>query len=209
MQLPLNSHLPLHFMIFSRPERTILNFFENTLFHELLDMRKFRAQADHDIRKYLEKQFGDLAESYPEILTAEVWPGKEAVEKLVGKADGHFVYAVTVMKYITGDDASLPTLQERLDIVLQTEETTSYPDLSDLDQLYHVILRRFSYGNFPKQVLHPILQVIMTPHPEMPLTLDTHGGRSPYIIARLLQFDSQQCFATLSQLRSVLYVPKE
>ncbi|KAJ8092775.1 hypothetical protein PM082_023603 [Marasmius tenuissimus] len=203
------SPLPLHFMIFSRPERTILNFFENTLFHELLDMRKFRAQADHDIRKYLEKQFGDLAESYPEILTAEVWPGKEAVEKLVGKADGHFVYAVTVMKYITGDDASLPTLQERLDIVLQTEETTSYPDLSDLDQLYHVILRRFSYGNFPKQVLHPILQVIMTPHPEMPLTLDTHGGRSPYIIARLLQFDSQQCFATLSQLRSVLYVPKE
>ncbi|KAK1216755.1 hypothetical protein PQX77_020605 [Marasmius sp. AFHP31] len=174
----LESPLPLHFMIVSRPERTILNFFENTLFHELLDMRTFRAEADYDIRKYLEKQFSDLAESCPEILTAEVWPGKEAVEKVVGKADGHFVYAVTVMKYVTGDDASLSTLQERLDNVLQTEETMTYPDLSDLDQLYHVILRRFNYGNFPKQVLLPILQLIMTPHPEMPLTLDTPGDAS-------------------------------
>ncbi|KAK1235654.1 hypothetical protein PQX77_001114, partial [Marasmius sp. AFHP31] len=138
------SPLPLQFMIFSRPEPRIRNFFQNIpASHKSVDMRKFRAQADSDVRKYLQKKFADLPDSQPELLTVGAWPGEQAIERLVVKADGHFIYVVTVMKYITADNPSLADLQERLDTVLHTENTTSYPDLSDLDQLYHTILRRF------------------------------------------------------------------
>ncbi|KAK1231363.1 hypothetical protein PQX77_005525 [Marasmius sp. AFHP31] len=164
--------LPLYFMIFSRPERTILHSMQTTLSHESLDLRDFNSQADHDIRSYLKKQFADLTELHPEILSAGVWPGDDAIEGLVRKADGHFIYVVTAVKYITCDGTFLSTLRERLHIVLHTEESKSYPDLSDLDQLYHVILRRFTRVDLRERVLLPILQLIITPHPEG-IKLDT------------------------------------
>ncbi|KAJ8089269.1 hypothetical protein PM082_014517 [Marasmius tenuissimus] len=199
--------LPLNFMIFSRPERTILDFFQNILPHRLVDMRSFNSEADNDVRKYLKKEFANLSDSQPDIMLAGPWPGERAVEKLVGKADGHFIYVVTVMKYITVNNPSLADLQERLDIVLHTEETTTHPDLSDLDQLYHAILRRFGSGDLHKQRLVPVLQLMITPHPKE-LSADTRRSRSHNLIAALLKIDLAQCYAFLSQLRSVLHVPQ-
>ncbi|KAJ8089273.1 hypothetical protein PM082_014521 [Marasmius tenuissimus] len=200
--------LPLHFMIFSRPERTILNFFKTILPHKLVDMRDFNAQVDGDIRRYLEKQFANIADSYLEILLDGIWPGEEAIDKLVLKADGHFIYVVTVMKYITGNNPSdFSVLQERLDIVLHTAETSSYPDLSDLDQLYYTILRPFGQGAL-RRILLPILQLIITPHPQ-DVQIDTQRGRSQLLIAALLNIDIRRCSLLLSQFRSVLHVPEE
>ncbi|KAK1228253.1 hypothetical protein PQX77_008708 [Marasmius sp. AFHP31] len=199
--------LPLNYMIFSRPERTILEFFQNILPHRLVDMRSFNSEADNDVRKYLKKEFANLSDSQPEMLVAGPWPGERAVENLVGKADGHFIYVVTVMKYITVNNPSLAELQERLYIVLHTEETTSHPDLSDLDQLYHAILRRFGVGDLHKQRLLPVLQLMITPHPKE-LSTDTRRSRSHDLIAALLKIDLAQSYAFLSQLRSVLHVPK-
>ncbi|KAK1228252.1 hypothetical protein PQX77_008707 [Marasmius sp. AFHP31] len=160
------SPLPLQFMIFSRPEPKIRDFFQNIpVSHKSVDMRNFRAQADSDVRKYLQKKFADLPDSQPELLMVGRWPGEQAVERLVFKADGHFIYVVTAMKYITADNPSLADLQERLDTVLHTENTTSYPDLSDLDQLYHTILRRFGRGDLHRQLLLPILRLMITPQP--------------------------------------------
>ncbi|KAK1215146.1 hypothetical protein PQX77_022264 [Marasmius sp. AFHP31] len=141
-----SSSFPLQFMIFSRPEHTIRNFFQTTLSHETVDTRDFNEEADRDIRTYLTKEFSALSDSQPEVLAMGGWPTKEARNMLVRKADGHFIYVVTVMKYITSNHPSPAELRERLEIVLHTEETTSHPDLSDLDQLYHTILRRFGNG---------------------------------------------------------------
>ncbi|KAK1220777.1 hypothetical protein PQX77_016425 [Marasmius sp. AFHP31] len=200
--------LPLHFMIFSHPERTILNFFRTILPHEPMDMRDRNVQVDGDIRTYLEKQFANIAESYLEILLDGIWPGEEAIKKLVLKADGHFIYVATVMKYITGNNPSdFSVLQERLNIVLHTAETSSYPDLSDLDQLYHTILRPFGHGTLWR-ILLPILQLIITPHPQ-DVQIDTPRGRSQILIAALLNIDIRQCSLLLSKFRSVLYVPEE
>ncbi|KAJ8089260.1 hypothetical protein PM082_014508 [Marasmius tenuissimus] len=199
--------LPLCFMIFSRPESTIRNFFHAVLVsHESVDMRGFRAQADSDIRKYLKKEFAHLSDSQPEILVAGPWPGSHIIEKLVGKADGHFIYVVIAMKYITANNPSLADLRQRLDGVLHTVETTSHPDLSDLDQLYHTILRRFGRDDLQKQLLLPVLQLMITPHPR---NLDVCWPRSQSAIAALLKIDLNQCSTFLSQLRSVLYVPND
>ncbi|KAL0058923.1 hypothetical protein AAF712_014366 [Marasmius tenuissimus] len=195
--------IPFQFMIFSRPEHTIRNFFQTTLSHEPVDTRDFNAEADRDIRTYLEKEFATLSDSRPEILSMGVWPGKKATDQLVRKADGHFIYVVTAMKYITSNNPSPTDLRERLDIVLHTEKSTSHPDLSDLDQLYHTILQRFSNGNLRTQLLLPLLQLVITPANEYSRQLD-HNRR--YLMAALLKIDFRQCSGLLSQLRSVLHV---
>ncbi|KAK1229593.1 hypothetical protein PQX77_007337 [Marasmius sp. AFHP31] len=177
--------LPLHFMIFSRPERTIFDFFQNNLPHHPVDMRSFRSEADNDL------------------LAAGPWPGEQVIKTLVIKADGHFIYVVTVMKYIISNHPSLEDLRERLDIVLHTNETTPHPDLSDLDQLYHAILRRFGNGETYKRLLLPVLQLMVTPHFE-----NWHRSRSQSLVAVFLKIDFKQCSAFLAQLRSVLQVPK-
>ncbi|KAK1229594.1 hypothetical protein PQX77_007338 [Marasmius sp. AFHP31] len=196
-----NPPLPLHFMIFSRPERTIFDFFQNNLPHHPVDMRSFRSEADNDVRKYLKKEFADLSDSQPELLVAGPWPGEQVIETLVVKADGHFIYVVTVMKYIISNRPSLEDLRERLDSVLHTNEPTSHPDLSDLDQLYHTVLRRFGKGDTYKRLLLPVLQFMVTPHLEHALV-----DRSPGLVAAFLKIDLVQCSAFLAQLRSVLHV---
>ncbi|KAK1215787.1 hypothetical protein PQX77_021597 [Marasmius sp. AFHP31] len=201
--------LPLQFMIFSRPESTIRDYFQTQLSHESLDMRDFRAPADGDIRRYLMKEFANITNSRPEILVGGLWPGKEAIEKLVCKADGHFIYAVTAMKRITGSGSSLLDLRERLDIVLRAEERSSYPDLSDLEQLYHTILQPFTHIDLREQVLLPILQLIITPHPRRDIPMATPDGRSLHLLAALVDLDTDLCSAVLSQSRSVLHVPDD
>ncbi|KAL0062386.1 hypothetical protein AAF712_010732 [Marasmius tenuissimus] len=209
--------IPFQFMIFSRPEHTIRNFFQTTFSHEPVDTRDFNAEADHDIRTYLEKEFATLSDSRPEILSMGVWPGKKATNQLVCKADGHFIYVVTVMKYITSNNPLSADLRKRLDIVLHTEETMSHPDLSDLDQLYHTILRRFENGNLRTQLLLPLLQLVITPVSEQEMFYPYHlqkppiylNHRRPYLLAAILKVDFHQCSALLSQMRSVLHVPDD
>ncbi|KAJ8089321.1 hypothetical protein PM082_014569 [Marasmius tenuissimus] len=198
--------IPLQFMIFSRPERTIRDFLLTTLSHELVNTRDFNVEADHDIRTYLKKEFATLSNSRPEILSMGVWPGEEATGQLVHKADGHFIYAVTAMNYITSNNPSPADLRERLDIVLHMEETISHPDLSDLDQLYHIVLQRFSNGNLRTQLLLPLLQLVITPVNDY---IPHLSQRRRYIIAALLKINVHQCSALLSQLHSVLHIPDD
>ncbi|KAJ8089347.1 hypothetical protein PM082_014595 [Marasmius tenuissimus] len=186
------SPLPFQFMIFSRPESTIRDFFETRLSHHPIDLREFRAGADDDIRKYLEKEFNDVIKSHPSVLTTGVWPGEDALKNIVCKADGHFVHVITVMKYITANNPSPADLRQRLNTVLRTEETTSHPDLSDLDQLYHAILQPFIPDiEFREQVLLPILQLLMYPRVADFSALGTLGGRSLRVIAALLKIDAR------------------
>ncbi|KAL0566061.1 hypothetical protein V5O48_015955 [Marasmius crinis-equi] len=206
--------IPLRFLIFSRPEPTILNFFRttpafSTLAYEL-DMRNFRTEADRDIKAYIEKRFALLRSSYPEAVVGDDWPGEEAKQKLAHKADGHFVYVVAAMNYIASKN-SLPLLpQQRLHVVLRAGETSKYPDLSDLDQLFHQILQ--SLNGVHQSALLPIIQLLITPHYhpyEGNLTMPALQikWRTRYAIARLLQMDPRQVDGVLSQLRSVMYVP--
>ncbi|KAK1223926.1 hypothetical protein PQX77_013184 [Marasmius sp. AFHP31] len=202
-----SSSFPLQFMIFSRPEHTIRNFFQTTLSHEPVDTRDFNEEADRDIRTYLTKKFSALSDSQPEVLAMGGWPTKEVRNMLVRKADGHFIYVVTVMKYITSNHPSPAELRERLEIVLHTEETTSHPDLSDLDQLYHTILRRFGNGDLQTKLLLPLLQFIITPH-ELLMSI-RFPSRDQHLIAALMKIDFHHCSTLLSQLRSVLHVPDD
>ncbi|KAL0567908.1 hypothetical protein V5O48_014085 [Marasmius crinis-equi] len=209
--------LPIRFVIFSRPEPTILNFFRttpsiSTTAHEL-DMRDFRAEADRDIKVYLYHRFAFVRSSYPEVIVGDDWPGEEAIQRLAHKADAHFVYVVTAVNYIARKDSSPPLPQQRLDAVLRGEKNSLYPDLTDLDQLFHHILQ--SVMETHELTLLPVLQLLITPHyrprndgqlpPGMP-TLEIKW-RTRYAMGRLLNMDPHQVASVLSGLYSVLYIP--
>ncbi|KAL0578659.1 hypothetical protein V5O48_003359 [Marasmius crinis-equi] len=71
------SPLPLRFLIFSRPEPTISNFFRTvaTPEFEQLDMRELRHEADADIELYLRHEFSRFPKEHPDAGLPESWPG--------------------------------------------------------------------------------------------------------------------------------------
>ncbi|KAK7029497.1 hypothetical protein VNI00_014530 [Paramarasmius palmivorus] len=72
-----------------------------------------------DIRLYLVDQFVALREKHWRVLGHEdssSWPGDLAIHQLVDRADGQFIFAVTVVTYLDTDD-ELP--QDRLDTIMR------------------------------------------------------------------------------------------
>ncbi|KAL0573110.1 hypothetical protein V5O48_008850 [Marasmius crinis-equi] len=208
--------LPLRFLIFSRPEHAISTFFRSLLFNpalEQFDMRSLRTQADHDIELYLRHEFARLVELHPDAGLDKPWPGEEVIHTLILNADGQFIYIITAVKYIAGDDPYLLLPQQRLAVVLRTSETSLSPDLSPLDQLYHHILQPFMI--LCKQILLPIFQLIISPYQNAGHSGSTFSPdlglqcRSQHAIAKLLALDLSQVSAILSRLHSILYVPDD
>ncbi|KAL0576822.1 hypothetical protein V5O48_005163 [Marasmius crinis-equi] len=177
-------------------------------------MRELRAQADADIRKYLRHEFTRFPELHPDAGIEESWPGEDAIDKLTINADGHFVYIKTAVKYVAGDDPYLLTPQDRLAVVLRTSETSLYPDLSTMDQLYQHILQPFM--GIRERILLPVLQLIISPHINVntgpgPTFISEHGlrCRSQNAIAKLLKLHPRQVSTILYRLQSILHVPDD
>ncbi|KAL0577946.1 hypothetical protein V5O48_004053 [Marasmius crinis-equi] len=211
--------LPLRFLILSRPEHAIRHFFRSTPSkpgpaHKPVDMRDFRPEADRDIRLFLEEKFAALPDLHPEAMIQAGWPGEDIILNLVHKSDGHFIYVVTAMKYISQrDDPELKLPQQRLNIILRTDETL-HPDLSDLDQLYHHILRQFT--NVRERMLLPILQLLVTTHHRPDNFSDPFRytdfeipWRSRHSIAKIVDLDSRQVATIFSRLHSVFRVSED
>ncbi|KAL0564195.1 hypothetical protein V5O48_017860, partial [Marasmius crinis-equi] len=209
------SPLPLRFLIFSRPEHIISNFFYTTSIPDLveLDMRELRSEADSDIYLYLCHEFSRLVKERSDAGLDVSWPGEEAIQDLTRMSDGHFVYVVTAVKYLMDDNPS-STPQERLDIILRPK-TSKYPDLHPLDQLYLQILQPFA--DVREQLLLPLLQLIMAPESSKKLVgfydafkIPDGTHKSRRVLAELTnQPDSRHISIVLSRLRSVLYVPDD
>ncbi|KAF8870273.1 hypothetical protein BD779DRAFT_1379091, partial [Infundibulicybe gibba] len=95
--------LPLLFLISSRPESMIRRAFKSCVCSSLVHLPLDKTlHPDHDIRHFLHNEFericmemghhGPLASQLP-------WPSAENIEKLVLKSSGHFIYAVTVIRF--------------------------------------------------------------------------------------------------------------
>ncbi|KAL0575329.1 hypothetical protein V5O48_006645 [Marasmius crinis-equi] len=205
------SPLPLRFLIFSRPEHTISNLLHTDSFPDLeeMDMRELRAEADSDIYLYLCQEFARLVKERRDAGLDVSWPGEEAIQQLTRMSDGHFIYVVTVVKYVM-DPNSLSPPQERLDIILRPK-ASKYPDLRPLDQLYLQILQPFV--DIRQQLLLPLLNLIIAPplrtHVTIGVPYKIPGGtcRSRRVLAELLNQPNSRISIILSRLRSVLYVP--
>jgi len=134
--------LPLRFLIASRPEPNICEAFkklQSRLSRSSLSTLLLTEDAltRRDIQIYFEGKFNELRAQHKH-LPAE-WPGSDIILQLVDKASGQFVYATTVIIYISSPDERP---DDRLKIVLKLLETpVGDAPYTPLDQLYSYIVR--------------------------------------------------------------------
>jgi len=136
-----NLRLPLRFLIASRPEPNLCEAFEKLQSQLPKDSLSTvilteDALTRRDIQIYFERKFKELRARHS-YLPAE-WPGPDIILRLVDKASGQFVYATTVIIYISSPD---DRPDDCLNIILKLLETpVGDAPYAPLDQLYtHIV----------------------------------------------------------------------
>ncbi|KDR67017.1 hypothetical protein GALMADRAFT_26769, partial [Galerina marginata CBS 339.88] len=131
--------IPLFFIIASRPEQAIRDSFNG---QTLLDITS-RLTLDEtytpgdDIRLFLVESFESLKRTH--ILRSHLprdWPSENAIDVLVRKSSGQFIYAATVVKFVR---SSRRRPSERLEVILGTTTAGDDTPFAELDSLYRHI----------------------------------------------------------------------
>ncbi|KAJ7660309.1 hypothetical protein DFH06DRAFT_393389 [Mycena polygramma] len=180
---------PVRVLIASRPEAHLRDILEAPANSDVCRHRELRADtsAYDDIRRYLCDEFSRIHACYTSrgIPLENGWPGEDAINHLVYKSSGTFIYVTTVVRYVD-DEYSHPT--ERLNSVLALDPHSTAP----LDTLYTQILSDGPNKSILRRVLH--------------LVLGTHAW-DPEVIDAALNLPAGTSRLALWGLHSLLSVP--
>jgi NACHT domain len=190
----------LRFFVTSRPDRRIRESFERRHHSSLRlhDIEDHIIQAD--IALYLRNQLGrveKLKEYYDS--TGKSWPPSE-IEIIVKRAGKLFVYASTMVKYITnfrGDPV------ERLQEVsaLQVTQALESPVAVPLEKLYELMLSEALRGVNKKEAARIWSCLSIMVSTQQPLSVSTY--------AQILDIKVDLIRTTLGSLHSVIIVPTD
>ncbi|KAJ8095696.1 hypothetical protein PM082_022954 [Marasmius tenuissimus] len=189
-------HLPLRFLICSRPESWIREAFVDDTLRQLT---RFVAlddafAADRDIERYYLHHFQEIISSmrYGQVRFPNPWPSREELKTLIERTCGQFVYAATIIKFIR---LAFSHPMTQLRIIL--ENTPTYRSGTSpyhyLDGLYEFILG----ANPNYKELLPILAAI--------LVLPDYV-KSPACIELVLGLPTGQVALALRAMHSVLNI---
>lgn len=186
--------LPLLLFFTSRPEPHIRAAFTDPdvdAVTRALSLQDFDAQAD--IRVFLQHGFWKMVQERPWIMNSvrPPWPSDRDLDALVEQSSGLFIYASTILKFISdnGDDPF-----SRLKTVLDVNRGSSGSAFVGLDQLYTGILSAH-YSDVTRLVLGTIILLFD------PLPVEQ--------IENLLGLESGDAWVALQGLHSVLLFPPE
>ena len=138
--------LPLRFLIVSRPESHLLEAFEEPALVNVANRLSLYGdfRAYNDVFIYLRNEFSRIYESkrHKDIMefVPRPWPSDDAIQRIVRKSGGYFIYASTVIRFTDEEYFEPP---ERLDQVLNHSISSTVPDstpFAELDKLYIQIL---------------------------------------------------------------------
>ncbi|PPQ87794.1 hypothetical protein CVT25_008838 [Psilocybe cyanescens] len=132
--------LPFRILIASRPEYHLTTSFSvaplyNLTFHLALDDTY---QPDEDIRLYLTDSFHDIQNTH--IMHAHLpdsWPSEGDIAELVIKSSGQFIYAATVIRYVSSPKCNPLNCLKVIQGLLPVNDNRPY---AQLDALYINIL---------------------------------------------------------------------
>ena len=134
------------FFITGRPEPQIREGFRaellqpHTIIFELHNVD--RSSVDSDIKLFLNTRFAEIAKSRSNSGLEEDWPGPHYIDILCRKAGGLFIYAATVVKFVSSRHHPL---DERLALIVLHQKDTSREGRSGLDLLYTRVLEQASH----------------------------------------------------------------
>ena len=139
---------PLYFLITSRPHSNIRHAFSSNAFRSTMHTLPLEHdyQSTNDIRRYLTSNFEEIRGKH--VYLPSSWPKPHDVEVLVEKSSGQFIYAATVIRYITRGPHGH---EKRLDVVLKLRSPdNSVTPFAMLDALYIQIFRSVGQDEIEK-----------------------------------------------------------
>ncbi|KAM6499583.1 hypothetical protein JOM56_005091 [Amanita muscaria] len=142
-----NCRVPLRFLISSRPEALIedtLNQFQDITLR--IDLAALD-DSNRDVEKYLVDKFSAIGSKQG---LSPTWPGQEIIDEFVFKSSGYFIFASTVMRYISDEDSSAVS---QLDIVRNLKPRGTVSPFASLDELYMEVLKQQRDQDFLKTFL--------------------------------------------------------
>ncbi|THU83849.1 hypothetical protein K435DRAFT_971396 [Dendrothele bispora CBS 962.96] len=200
--------IPLRFLIASRPEPQIRDIFNKSGYLDITTRIELgdNHSTSRDIERYLRDSFHEIARTSDVMRSVpRPWPSQGVIDNLVQRASGQFIYASTLIKYVS-DEYSHPV--ERLELALGLP--IGDPDaFSDLDLLYRQIMS--SSRNRPR-----LLQILgafycLQEMPETPgLTYPrSHPRESIGLMENILLLSPGAISLALRNLHSVLEINQD
>ncbi|KAJ3515553.1 hypothetical protein NMY22_g14426 [Coprinellus aureogranulatus] len=128
---------PFRILVASRPERVfedILALEAKAITYKVFLDSKY--DPDADIRLFLNASFSKMRRRYR---LSSTWPTREAIDWIVDKASGQFIFAATVVRFV-GDSSYLPQQQLERVLQLQVSEDGGTNPFGPLDSLYAHVL---------------------------------------------------------------------
>jgi hypothetical protein len=154
--------LPLIFLIASRPEQHISLAFNTGLLTSITTRLTLDDSylPNEDIRLFLADKFKEIKSSHPlRAYISPQWPLPDILEKLVYKSSGQFIYASTVIEYIS---SIRHKPMDRLDITLGIRPPQRELPFAELDALYTHILATVEDAERVLEIISAIL--LFKPH---------------------------------------------
>ena len=203
----------LRIFITSRPEIPIrfgFNIMPGFLHHDLALHKVSRATVDRDISIFFRDKFTEIRDDFGE-LPAD-WANDQTIRLLVERAEGLFIYAATVCRFIKGDGQWPP--QDLLHLFLSDNGSSHTPEWKydiawsaptrELDEIYmrslQHSLREVGETRYKNKLTENFKQVIGS------LTI-LYEPLSAGTLSKLLHVRQEVIDMRLRHLRSVLIVP--
>ena len=134
------SKFPFNFLVASRPELEISAAMGDGRIREGLTRLPLDADitSRDDIRRLLQDKFDEIRLTHP--IRSDLpspWPSSEDIETLVNKSSGQFIYASTVVKFVS---SRRHRPDHRLEIILDLRPNGKDLPFTELDALYRYVL---------------------------------------------------------------------
>jgi hypothetical protein len=133
-------NVPLMFLICSRAEQHLSHVFTSLISGRMATRLSLDDgyEQNADIERYLIDSFHKISMTHPlKAYIPTTWPTHAVISTLVHKSSGQFIYAATVIKYISSNRHQ-PT--RRLEIILGMQPPRNDRPFAELDALYMGIL---------------------------------------------------------------------
>jgi len=149
--------LPLRFLLISRPEQHIQETFDLKVSASLLDRLVLEDShlSDGDIQTLLRDEFSNIKNNHPSV--PQDWPISSDVEHIVRRSCGRFVYASTLLKYLSSSKDPVTHLNTILNLECPPERQGT--PFADLDAFYSHMFSRVTDIETTKIILGIILFV--------------------------------------------------
>lgn len=189
------SPVPMFFLVVSRPEPTIREFFTTEPMASVTTTLPLddSCQPEDDIRVFVKAKFDAIKRDHQLRPGLQSWPSPANIEYLVRKSSGQFIYVSTVMKYI---ESRRHSPMERLKVILGIISHGKDTPYADLDALYTHIFSSVADIDKVKDVFS-VLLLVNTPS----------FVKSSDSIEKFLGRPEDELRTTLTDLHSILDIP--